>query len=197
MHVSDKGVIYIGSPAGAIRIPTSNPQEQTILLPNENIKCFYEGKDNHLWIGTHANGIYQLSSEEQTIKNFKNKAGNNNSLSNNNVRCIVEDHYGHLWIGTFYGLNQYNPKSDQWTHYVHQHQVSHSISHSSIFALYKDTQGDNNLKCIWFQKETGKLYIGTHTGGLTIFDTPSQTSRTLKHKEDDHNSLPANVINHL
>lgn len=280
MHVSDQGVIYIGSPTGAIRIPMSHPQEQTILLPGENIKCFYEGKDHHLWVGTQANGIYKLSPKGLTIKNFRNEPGNANSLSNNNVRCIVEDHYGHLWIGTFYGLNQYTPPSDQWTHHVHQHQVSHSISHSSIFALYKDTQGGiwtgtyfggvnyfhpienqsnfyeanpgnvhslsfpfvgkmqednhhnlwicteggglnlfnrqtgqftsftskgsgnalighNNLKCIWFQKETGKLYIGTHTGGLTIFDTPSQTSHTLKHKEDDHNSLPANVINHL
>lgn len=57
--------------------------------------------------------------------------------------------------------------------------------------------GHNNLKCIWLRKETGQLYIGTHTGGLTIFDTRRKTAHTLKNSPDKANSLPSNVINDL
>lgn len=280
IHTSSDGYIYLGTQKGVIQISRSHPTEQKTLLPDCQIQCLFEDSQKNLWIGTKRSGAYKLNACDGSIQNFSNYSNKPNSLLNNDIRCIIEDNAGHLWMGTFNGLNRYIPSTHQWESYVHENQVSYSLSHSSIFALYKDTQGGiwigtyfgginyfnpasnqsnyyeanpdnpsalsfpfvgeivednehnlwicteggglnfldrktqrftrytyqqgssssighNNLKCIWFQKETGKLYIGTHTGGLTIFDTQTRTSHTLKHIPGKKNSLPSDVVNSL
>ena len=273
---TDDGYLYLGTSKGVIRLSSTQPKKQKIILPGVKIQCIYQDSKKNIWIGSRKNGVYRLSTDG-SISNYIHQEGNLNSLSNNDARCIVEDDLGHLWIGTFYGLNQYSPSTNQWNVYLHQDHISSSLSHSSIFALYKDTQGGiwigtyfggvnythpsnnysnfyesnpndirslsypfvgkmqednehnlwicteggglnmldpktqnfthytsngslsgighNNLKSIWFCKENNRLYIGTHTGGLTIFDTHSRTARTLRNVPGQKNSLPSDVVN--
>ena len=101
------------------------------------------------------------------------------------VGKMQEDSEHNLWICTEGGgLNFLDRQTRQFTRYVHNKGGLSGIGH-------------NNLKCIWLRKETGQLYIGTHTGGLTIFDTRRKTAHTLKNSPDKANSLPSNVINDL
>lgn len=280
IHTGSNGYIYLGTQKGVIQISRSQPTQQKIWLPDCKIQCLFEDSQKNLWIGTQKNGVYKLAARDGSVQNFSNYSTQPNSLLNNDIRCIIEDNDGHLWMGTFHGLNRYTPSTNQWERYVHENRVSYSLSHSSVFALHKDTQGGiwigtyfggvnyfnptrnqsnyyeanpdnpsalsfpfvgeivednehnlwicteggglnffdrktnrftrytheqgassgighNNLKCTWFQKETGKLYIGTHTGGLTVFDTQTRTSHTLKQIPGKKNSLPSDVVNHL
>lgn len=73
------------------------------------------------------------------------------ALSNNDVRCFVEDNEGSVWIGIFKGLDKIDTTGAVF-HYQKDTKPG-SLLHSSVFSLYKDSQGT-----IW----TGTYYGGVH-----------------------------------
>ena len=73
-------------------------------------------------------------------------------LPHTDVSSIIQDNEGYIWIGTYSGLCRYDGTN------ITVYDMSNSILESSrIRSLYLATDG--------------LLYIGTETGGLTIFDT--------------------------
>jgi hypothetical protein len=59
----------------------------------------------YMWFGTF-NGIYKY--DGYTIKIYKNKIQDKNSLIENNINVVKEDSYGNIWVGTNGGLYQFN-----------------------------------------------------------------------------------------
>ena len=71
-------------------------------------------------LGTYFRGIELLPSIRNRFKNIQ-RIPYKNSLSDNVVSCITEDKDKNLWIGTNDGgLNLYNTKTQQFTHYILQ-----------------------------------------------------------------------------
>lgn len=100
-----------------------------------------------------------------------------NSLSDNVVSCITEDKDKNLWIGTNDGgLNLYNTKTQQFTHYI----------------LQEDEReigiGSNNIKAVYVDEQKSLVYIGTHAGGLTVLHRNSG-------KMESFNQLNSQLVN--
>lgn len=68
---------------------------------------------------------------------------------------FVEDNFGNIWFGTFTGLNKYNPTSNQFEVYA-RNPLPGSMTHSSVFPVYKDRQGT--------------IWLGTYYGGVNYFN---------------------------
>ena len=73
-------------------------------------------------------------------------------LPHTDVSSIVQDRDGYIWIGTYSGLCRYDGTD------MTVYDVSNSILESS------------RIRSVYLASD-GLLYIGTETGGLTIFDT--------------------------
>lgn len=84
-------------------------------------------------------------------------------LSTGTVNCTLKDSKGFVWIGTVDGLNRYDGynlkifKNDQ--------SDSTSISGNIVTAIAEDNDG--------------KIWVGTRTGGLSIFDWETETFTQL------------------
>lgn len=52
------------------------------------------------------------------------------------------------------------------------------------------------MKCIYYAKERNKLYIGTHTGGLAVFDITRKQFRTLI-PSNNLTSQAGNIVNEI
>jgi ligand-binding sensor domain-containing protein len=88
-----------------------------------------------------------------------------NSLSDRWITSIVEDKEGYLWIGTrLGGLNRYNPRADDFVHFLHDDQNPSSLTSNQINVLYLDTNDD--------------LWIGTPKG-IDLFD---RANNGFKHR---------------
>ena len=92
-------------------------------------------------------------------------------LPHTDVSAIVQDEDGYIWIGTYSGLCRYDGYSlIVWD-------MSNSILESS------------RIRSL-FLSDDGLLYIGTETGGLTIFDTQSYSFiKTVR--------VPSNYVNSI
>lgn len=92
-------------------------------------------------------------------------------LPHTDVSAIVQDSDGYIWIGTYSGLCRYDGNSlTVWD-------MSNSILESS------------RIRSL-FLSEDGLLYIGTETGGLTIFNT-------LEDKFVKTVRVPSNYVNSI
>lgn len=84
-------------------------------------------------------------------------------LSQNEVTSIVSDQYGFMWFGTRGGLNRYDGyKFEKFKPQLE----TNSLPNSSIERIYKDKKG--------------QLWIGTKSGGCSVYDNQTQSFLTIK-----------------
>lgn len=154
-------------------------------LSHSSIFALHKDTQGGVWIGTYFGGINYFNPARNYSNFYEANPDDPHALSFPFVGRMQEDNEHNLWICTEGGgLNFFDRKTRRFDRYTYREGQTSAIGH-------------NNLKCIWFQKQTGNLYIGTHTGGLTIFDTHKRTSRTLRNIPGKANSLPSDVVNDL
>jgi len=68
------------------------------------------------WVATRGGGLNKFDGTK--FVNFQNDQGNSNTLISNQTQKVYCDHSGDLWIGTNIGLDKFNPKENNFTHYL-------------------------------------------------------------------------------
>ena len=96
---------------------------------------------------------------------------------------MAKDKSGDLWVCTEGGgLNRLH--DGEFTTYKHQNGNS-------------TTLGANTLKSIYYHPGNNHLYIGTHLGGMYVFDCGTGKGHSLHHVEGDATSLPHEIVNDI
>ena len=130
------------------------------ILKHRNSEC--------LWLGTYAGGLEYFDPEKNFFTHYT-KGNGSNQLSDDHIYALMEDHKGNLWIGTNEaGVDVLDIATKKVTHYRHDvlnPDDPHLVSANAIRAFYEDRQGN--------------IWIGTHDGGINIFDPKSKTFSRL------------------
>jgi ligand-binding sensor domain-containing protein/signal transduction histidine kinase len=127
-------------------------------LSQSSVQVILQDSRGFLWFGTQ-DGLNRY--DGYTFKIYKPDPDAPNSLSDRWITSIVEDQEGYIWIATRQGgLNRYDPKTEDFFHYLHNDQNPRSLSSNSVNVLYLD-RNDN-------------LWAGT-TNGLDLFDRKTDT----------------------
>jgi len=97
------------------------------------------------------------------------------------VYSLYEDRAGNFWLGTWTkGIDQFDRKTETFTHFPNDPENSASVSHNGILSFYEDS--DN------------VLWVGTQSGGLNRFDRELQSFIAYRHDPDDPTSLSNNSV---
>lgn len=116
-------------------------------------------KDDNLWLGTNGKGLIKLNEQSGESHFFKNKRGDDSSLSSDIVTALFEDHTKRIWVGTFMGgLNVYD--GQRFTQYKVEGKKKKGLSNLSVYGLTEDS-GHH-------------LWIATLGGGIDRLD-PSRS----------------------
>ena len=94
------------------------------------------------------------------------------------ITGIVQDRYGFMWFATKDGLNRY----DGYHFVVYSHDAADhaSLAESYVQTLYEDSKG--------------RLWIGTVSAGLDLFDRETETFIHIRHRDDNAASLSAGPV---
>ena len=138
-------------------------------LSNDYLETLFIDEQNNLWVGHNATGIDKVWLTN--IGSFKHITRNpllNNTLCNNLVKDFSESQNG-LWIGTEDGLDFFNEKTGEYTHF---------LDGKNIFFVFEDSYRD-----VWvsifdegiYQKKSGsdefvKISLGIVTDTLHVID---------------------------
>jgi signal transduction histidine kinase/ligand-binding sensor domain-containing protein/AraC-like DNA-binding protein len=146
-------------------------------LSNTIITTVLQDRTGCFWIGTFNGGVNRYSEHDRSLLVYNN-VGGNNVLTHYTVRTIFEDSEGTIWIGTRYGLNRYDPRYDEFDHFMfHPEEIS----------------GGNDIRDI-YEDHQGILWLATNGGGIVKFDrnTGDYTVDDGNSKETGH--LTSNAV---
>jgi ligand-binding sensor domain-containing protein/signal transduction histidine kinase len=142
-------------------------------LTQESVTSVLQDKYGYIWLGTQA-GLNRYDGYRVTA--FKNDPANPRSLLDNYVQALFEDAAGRIWIGSKGGLDRYDAAAGSFVHYLSKD------SNLSVTNIVGD--GANGL---WL----------TTSDGLQHFDIASGQVRTLRHADNDHDSISDERVNAL
>ncbi|MBC7873522.1 MAG: hypothetical protein H7Y01_05990 [Ferruginibacter sp.] len=132
---------------------------------------FMVAADNTVWIASLSGNIYTVSYGRKTIPYFPNKNAVNS--------FYLEPNGNILWFGTDSGLVRKDLIANSFKIWVHDPKDPNSLNNNDVVAIRAD--------------ENGKLYIGTHIGGLDLFDPVSEKFTHIK----PVNATPGNTMDSL
>ncbi|MCO7226903.1 two-component regulator propeller domain-containing protein [Pleionea sp. CnH1-48] len=104
--------------------------------------------------------------------------GSNAEIPNGVVTVTLQDRQGFIWVGTQNGLIRYDG--------YHFKKYTHDPNN-------KDSLGGNYIRALW-QADDGKLWIGTITDGVSIFDPKNNTFERHRNNPSNPNSLSHNRV---
>ncbi len=125
--------------------------------------------------------IFSVATQAQVVQNRLLKFDAltiDNGLSQGMVNDMQRDKYGFMWFATKDGLNCYD--GYQFTVFKHDIDDSTSIADNFIKVLFEDAEG--------------RLWIGTSSRGLELFNRETETFTHFPSNPDDKNTLSNNVV---
>ncbi|MFZ1371371.1 MAG: two-component regulator propeller domain-containing protein, partial [Ferruginibacter sp.] len=114
--------------------------------------------DSSTWITGSSGNIYTVSYGKKTIPYFPNKNAVNS--------FYLEPNGNILWFGTDSGLVRKDLTANSFKVWTHDPKNINSLNDNSVVAILAD--------------EHGKLYVGTHYGGLDLFDPATGKFTAIK-----------------
>lgn len=142
-------------------IYTSDPLENGS-LSQTSVRDIFMDAQGGMWLGTYFGGLNYYHPFKDRFTNLQFTA-KGNSLNCNIIGCIREDLQNNLWIGTNSGgVNFYNTRTHTFKHYT-----------------IKEGLGSNDVKVIYVDEKNDLVYIGMHTGGLSILNRKTGHIETI------------------
>jgi signal transduction histidine kinase/ligand-binding sensor domain-containing protein/DNA-binding response OmpR family regulator len=150
------------------------------VLSSSFVRCFYKDSKGYMWIGTEDALIRYDASK---ARRYTHSPNDKSSLPHNTVNTITEGKDEQLWVGTAQGLCIYDRERDLF------------INVDSI-QTNKNYLNNRYITDLEFDAE-GRLWIGTHEGGINIYDQSKGEFIYIIDKPQDGILPSSNFINIL
>lgn len=164
--------IFIATDNGLVKIENEIwiIYDSTLIAANK-LTCLYKDNANRLWIGSKYHGVTKLEDGIFTNYNYEN-AGINNDW----IRAISSNSSGLMFIADYFGVNTYQPETDDWLF---------------VYNTFTAPMSSERVNKIGFQ-QNGTLWFATHIGV-----TSADTSNFWQQYYDYNSELPHNVTDGL
>lgn len=206
---NDKGLNFWNRKKNYISYYTAKDGSTNHLNTN-NVKSLAFGPNNQVLIGTHNGGLNVLDRNSGTVKHYLHHDQNPQSIAGNLVYSLLKDDKGRIWVGTYTGLDQFNPQTGAFTHFLldkagrrlrsdeitylfqdHQKRiwvgttsgVAQFYPDNQLFGLFANSKlADDVINCITEDKK-GRIWIGTRRG-ISLYDEASRSFITNETKKN-------------
>ena len=137
-------------------------------LPDDWIHYLYLDVNNTLWVGTYNTGFCRFNKADSTFTPFMI---NPKEEFTKRIRAIFEDNKGKMYLGSRRGLFLFDKESGVSELYALD---DHGISKLS----------QNSVTCSFVDKYQN-VWLGTHSGGVTYFNTLQNKFTHIKYVKND------------
>ncbi len=176
------------------------PRKEKNSLSYHNLRSLLLDGD-YLWIGTFSKGVDRLNLKTGMFTNYHNIKEDTTSLSDNSVYAMLKHSNGDIYLGTVWGLNKYNPVTDNFTRIpeINSDAQIHDIMEDGDANIWlgtynrgvycyqykqkkwvqyfpgseQDRLSFNRTICL-FSDHAKRLWVGTYGAGLSFFDPSRQ-----------------------
>ncbi|WP_230981270.1 hybrid sensor histidine kinase/response regulator transcription factor [Echinicola salinicaeni] len=151
-------------------------------ISDNAVYCIERDKEGGMWVGSYFGGVNFLPNHPTKFEKHY-PIPNSNTISGQRVRQFIEGNDSTIWIGTEdAGLNQYDPKTNTFTHFL-PGKSNNSLSYHNVHGLAR--RGD-------------ELWVGTVTFAVGLNKINLNTNRVeIIRFKSDQNPSEENEIHSL
>jgi ligand-binding sensor domain-containing protein/signal transduction histidine kinase len=136
-----------------------------------------QDQHGYIWIANQ-HGLHRY--DGYNYISYYNDPEDSSSMAENRIVSMCISKSGVIWLGLWSkGLDRFDPLSQTFTHFSHNHLDSASLSNNTIPAMLEDSRGN--------------LWVGTH-GGLNLYHPEKGTFTHFKNIPGDTTSLSNNQV---
>jgi PAS domain S-box-containing protein len=140
------------------------------------VRAIAKDPRGNLWFGTHGNGLVRFDPRSGRYRTYVHAASDPGSLSYDRIAALWIDRGGTLWVATDFGLNRFDPPTDEFRRYSPQ---PRSLTQYRSIA----------------EEPGGALWLATASHGLHRFDPDTGTFTTFEQRPRDPHNLGQNRVN--
>jgi len=148
-------------------------------LRGNGVYDIFNDQNKRIRVCTYSGGISFFDLTSPMIGQLTHTINNQNSLANNNVNKIIQDKRGNIWFATDNGLSYKESGTGKWK------------------TFYQNQQGQAAVFITLCEDDQGRIWAGTYSSGIYIFD--ERTVREIAHysKETTGFSLENNFVSDI
>jgi PAS domain S-box-containing protein len=177
-YVEDPHTLWIGTDRGLNRVDRRTDQVTRYDQPvfRQGVRAIAKDRRGNLWFGTHGNGLVRLAPRSGTYTIYAHVASDPRSLSYDRIAALWTDRGGTLWVATDFGLNRFDPATEEFWRYSPQ---------PKSLTQYRSIAED----------PAGGLWLATSSHGLHRFDPGTGRFTTFENTLRDPHNLGLNRVN--
>jgi ligand-binding sensor domain-containing protein/signal transduction histidine kinase len=187
-----EGTIWVGTGNGLDRYDSKtnrfyhyqHKENDPSSLSFNQVRAIYEDKEGVLWVGAGSawpeenirkeGGLNKLDKRTGKFKTWLHNDKDPNSLTDNRIRAIFEDSHGNFWVGSAGdGLHKMDRKTGRLERLLYNPSHPDGLSRPPVQGNYSG--GEDHITFIT-EDIQGRLWIGTHTGGINVYDPATKKS---------------------
>ncbi|UCF36843.1 MAG: response regulator [Acidobacteriota bacterium] len=127
-------LIALGEPPQPV-FRTLTPEDG---LSQSHVGVVVQDAFGYTWIGT-ADGLDRFDGHE--IRSFRHSPSDPDSLSSNIIHDLHFDDAGGMWVGTENGLDHFDPRTEKFSHFIHDQADPGSIAAGAVVRIQSDSEG--------------------------------------------------------
>ncbi len=216
---NDKGLNYWNRKNNHISYYTAK-EGNTNGLNTNNIKSLVFAPDNKVLIGTHNGGLNVLNKNTGVVKHYLHNDADPQSIAGNLVYSLLKDDKGRIWVGTYSGLDQFNPQTGVFNHFLLDN-AGRRLRSDEITYLFQDSKkriwigttsgiaqfypdnllfgllpnsklADDMINCVAEDKK-GRIWVGTRRG-ISLYDEKSRSFITSDTRKEFVNGTVYGIV---
>ncbi len=185
LHADRAGRFWVGTDSGLSLFDRGSETFVVIPAVKGRITGVLEEPDGTIWVGADGYGVFERDASTGAFVLHQNAAGDAGSFASYLPSMLLRDRQGRIWIGTRNaGLERLDRSASgsprRFVHYTHDPRNPRSLAHNEVWGLAEDT--------------TGRLWVATYGGGVSVLDPETGTFRHHRHRPGDPASLPTDLV---
>lgn len=171
LWVGDGSAVYVRAP-GAETFARFTYDETNQASPgNYVVNTLFEDAAGDIWLGYFPSGVDVIDRQASIFHNYSHSPNDINTVTGGGVLSGLKDERGNLWIGSGYGLNYFEPATQDFTRYVYDAENPTGIGGNTVLSMALGTDK--------------QLWLGIYSGGLNRLDiTTGQFTRYMPNSEN-------------
>jgi PAS domain S-box-containing protein len=121
-YAENRNILWVGTDRGLNRVDRMTRQVTRYEQPlfTRGVRAIAKDRSGNLWFGTRGNGLVRLDPNSGRYRTYSHSASDPRTLSFDNIEALWIDRRGTLWVATDYGLNRFDPATEEFRKYAPQ-----------------------------------------------------------------------------
>ncbi|MDR2825144.1 MAG: hypothetical protein LBB41_08110, partial [Prevotellaceae bacterium] len=147
-------------------------ENNALRIKGNAVYDIYNDRAGRIWLSTYSGGVNVINMQKMDFRTIEHRDNDANSLYGMSISDILEDSKGNLWFAANKGLSRYNVAQNKWTIL---------LRNKNVLTLFQDLNG--------------KIWAGTYSSGVFVFDLNGNLQKNLvADPANPRNSLGTNFV---